>query len=85
MIGAATPIVSYEGVRPMTRLPAAARPTASIIDSCRPLRSATQPNTKPPNGRARKPTANTASVFSTSDAASPLWKNWTAMYAVNVA
>ena len=68
----------------MTRLPAAASATVSVIDSFRPFLSAIQPNSKPPKGRAMNPTANTISVFSTSDTGSPLWKNWEAKNGVNV-
>lgn len=85
MTGASTPIVACVGVRPMTRLPHAATPTESVIDTCRPRRSASQPNRKPPKGRAMNPTAKTASVFSTSVPALPLWKNCDAKNAVNVA
>jgi hypothetical protein len=72
---APTPIWPYVGDTPMTMLPTAAVPTDRVIAVRRPLRSPTQPNTNPPKGRARKPTANTASVDSTADTGSPSSKN----------
>ena len=68
----------------MARLPSAASATVSVIDSFRPFLSAIQPNSHPPKGRARNPTAKTTSVFSTSETASPLWKNWEAKNGVKV-
>src|SRR4051795_9642960 len=68
----------------MARLPIAASATVSVLDSFRPFRSAIQPNSKPPNGLAKKPTAKTTSVLSTSETASSLWKNWEAKNGVNV-
>ncbi len=41
--------------------------TASASECLRPILSAIQPNTSPPNGRATNPTANTASVFRKAD------------------
>src|SRR3954447_16924487 len=68
----------------MARLPIAASATVSVIDSFRPFRSAIQPNSQPPNGLAKKPTAKTTSVLSTSETASSLWKNWEAKNGVSV-
>jgi hypothetical protein len=68
----------------MARLPRAANATVSAIDSFRPCRSAIQPNSHPPKGRAMNPTAKTTSVLSTSETASPLWKNWEAKNGVKV-
>jgi hypothetical protein len=65
-------------------LPTAAVATVSVIDSLRPFVSAIQPNSQPPKGRARNPTAKTPSVFNTSETASPLWKNCEAKNGVNV-
>src|SRR6476661_3019566 len=69
----------------MTRLPTAASPTASVIDSLRPRRSDSQPNSRPPNGLATKPTAKTPNDASRSETGDPVWKNCGAKNAANVA
>jgi hypothetical protein len=70
---------------PITRLPTAAVATQSAIDSFRPRRSAIQPKTRPPNGRATNPTANTASVLSRAVPVSSPAKNCGAKKAEKVA
>ena len=68
---AATPIEPYVGATAISRLPSAVTPIATTMAVCRPRRSASQPKNKPPTGRMKKPTANTASV--PSSAATGSW------------
>ncbi|BAS10940.1 hypothetical protein AHiyo4_43620 [Arthrobacter sp. Hiyo4] len=69
----------------MIKLPRAARPTANVMDVLRPIRSPIQPNTKPPNGRATKPTAKIARVARKADVGSALLNSALAMNGENVA
>ena len=48
------------------------------IENRRPLRSASQPKTKPPIGRMTKPTAKIASVASSASVGVSSAKNWAA-------
>jgi hypothetical protein len=84
MIGAATPMVAAVGITAMTRLPVEAIATDQTMADLRPRRSAIQPSRKPPNGRATKPAANTASVLRNAAPGVPE-KNWDAKNAENVA
>ncbi len=52
---------------PISRLPVAIMSMVVTSTNLRPRLSAIRPNTMPPKGRIRKPTANTASVDSSAD------------------
>ena len=64
MIGAAMPMLSYEGVSARPMVPAVIRPMVSSIAGLRPARSAKAPISTPPSGRVMKPTPNTATESS---------------------
>src|SRR4029453_879675 len=79
------PTASKVGAMPIMRLPSAARPTARVMEDLRPTRSPIQPKTKPPKGRATKPTAKIAKVDSMADVGSAELKSWPAKNGANVA
>src|SRR5680860_1460401 len=66
-------------------LPNAAAPTVADIANLRPRWSASQPNTKPPRGRAAKPTANTINVDKNAETGSCGLKNWVAKNGAKIA
>ena len=55
--------------------PAHIMSTEIIMEMRRPRRSAIRPNSQPPTGRIKKPTANTPAVLNNWEVASPLGKN----------
>src|SRR5699024_1674585 len=62
--------------------------TSNIVTTMtcrRPRRSASRPNTSPPTGRMKNPTANTSIAESTADTLSAAWKNSPAKYVVKIA
>ena len=70
------PTAAYVGLTARTRLP---KPMARIVRVSvflRPQRSASEPISRPPSGRRKKPTAKTAKELSTADTSSPpkIWR-----------
>jgi hypothetical protein len=59
---------------PISRLPAAIISMVVTRTNLRPFLSAIRPNTMPPSGRIRNPTANTANVDSRAETGS-VWLN----------
>ena len=59
-IGARPPTLAWVGSTAMAREPAHIISTEIISEVLRPSRSAIRPNSQPPIGRMKKPTANTA-------------------------
>ncbi len=57
---AQTPIVSYEGIRPIANVPTAMRIIVSARTFLRPSLSPIGPKNMPPSGRTRKATAKVA-------------------------
>ncbi len=51
----------------MTKLAAAIKETVADMLALRPIRSASQPNTNPPSGRAMNPTAKMARLDSSAE------------------
>ncbi len=62
--GAQTPIVAYDGIRPMANVPAAIRIIVRASTFCRPTRSPSGPKTMPPSGRTRNAAAKAPKVES---------------------
>ncbi len=60
MIGAARPMLSYDGVRARPSVPTVMRAMVNSRAGRRPARSAKAPMSTPPTGRAKNPTPNTA-------------------------
>jgi hypothetical protein len=61
-IGANTPIVAALGMQPIAKVPSAIRIIVVASTLLRPMRSASGPKNRPPNGRTRKATAKVANV-----------------------
>lgn len=60
--GAPTPIVAYDGIRPIAKVPAAIMIIVSARTFWRPIRSPSGPKTMPPTGRTRKAAAKAPNV-----------------------
>jgi len=75
MIGDATPMVTYPGVKVMIADPTAMSMTDSVNALRRPNRSANRPSRYPPMGRIRKPTAKIPAVLRNCAVWSPDGKN----------
>ena len=73
--GAHAPIADAVGARPMASPATVISVMASFSEAARPRRSASHPNTRPPSGRARNPTANTANELSSAAEAMFAGKN----------
>ncbi|MGY3355425.1 hypothetical protein ACVWZK_002088 [Bradyrhizobium sp. GM0.4] len=73
--GAAAPIVWYVGSIPIISDPAHISSTDSTIEFLRPCASAIQPNSQPPSGRMKNPTAKMPAVASNWLVWSPDGKN----------
>jgi hypothetical protein len=63
-IGAPTPIVAYDGIRPIAKVPAAIMIMVRARTFWRPTRSPSGPKTMPPSGRTRKAAAKAPNVES---------------------
>ena len=61
-IGAQTPIVAYDGIRPIANVPAAIMIMVTARTFCRPTRSPSGPKTMPPSGRTRNAAAKAPNV-----------------------
>ncbi len=70
---------------PMTRLPPAIISIVVTSTNLRPRRSAIRPNTMPPSGRIRNPTAKTASVDNSAETGLELSNTTAAMNGANTA
>jgi hypothetical protein len=75
MIGAIGPIVAYDGVATMPRVPNAISTIVSSSAFLRPTRSAYAPIQIAPSGRVKKPRPNVATESSRLANASPVGKN----------
>ncbi len=73
--GATAPACAYVGSRPMPTVPTAMMTSVATSAFLRPTRSPRWPNTRPPNGRANKPTANVPNDASVLKNGSPDGKN----------
>lgn len=62
--GAPTPIVAYDGIRPIAKVPAAIMIMVRARTFWRPTRSPSGPKTMPPSGRTRKAAAKAPKVDS---------------------
>ncbi len=61
-IGDQTPMLAYEGIRPMQSVPIAIMIMVTARTFCRPMRSPSGPKTRPPRGRMRKAAVNAPKV-----------------------
>ena len=82
MMGAANPMLAYEGVSAMPIVPIVMSAMVNSMAGLRPTRSAKEPISSPPKGRVMKPTPKTATdsitVTSGSSAGKKVWPIYTA-------
>jgi hypothetical protein len=85
MTAAQIPTLAWVGATPTTRLPAAMSSIEVVMENRRPRRSASHPNTNPPMGRMKNPTANTARVDNRAPVGLSSTKNWAAKNGAKIA